>query len=125
MSWKQLTIDVPDNLVDAVVGELSGDAVAGVWETESPHPGFARLILYFSSGYDFEKIEHHVRTVFSRSGRQHRRISKTVVEVCDWTEEWKKSYTSFPLVDDFFVIHSLESPVVLLARLTMRIDHGY
>jgi len=124
MSWNQLTVDVPDHLVDAVVGELSGDAVAGVWETESPHPGFARLILYFSSGYDFEKIEHHVRTVFSRSGRQHPRISKTVVEECDWTEEWKKSYTSFPLGDDFFVIPSWESPVVPPDRLPIRIDPG-
>ena len=95
MSWNQLTVDVPDNLVDAVVGELSGDAVAGVWETESPRPGFARLILYFSSGYDFEKVEHHVRTVFNRSGRQHPRISKTVVEECDWTEEWKNRIQAF------------------------------
>src|SRR5207244_6511374 len=110
------------NLVDAVVGELSGDAAAGVWETESPHPGFARLILYFSSGYDFEKIEHHVRTIFSRSGRQHPRISKTVVEECDWTEEWKKSYTSFHLGDDFFFIHRWESPVVPSVMLSIRID---
>src|SRR6266571_7989184 len=124
MSWNQLTVDVPDNLVDAVVGELSGDAVAGVWETESPRPGFARLILYFSSGYDFEKVEHHVRTVFSRSGRQHPRISKTVVEECDWTEEWKKSYTSFPIGDDFFVIPSWEKCNCPYDRLPIRIDPG-
>src|SRR5437773_4870581 len=124
MSWNQLTVDVPDYLVDAVVGELSGDAVAGVWETESPRPGFARLILYFSSGYDFQKVEHHVRTVISRSGRQHPRISKTVVEECDWTEEWKKSYTSFPLGDDFFVIPSWESPVVPPDRFAIHIDPG-
>ena len=36
MSWNQLTLDVPDELVDAIVGELSSDGVAGVWETHLP-----------------------------------------------------------------------------------------
>jgi len=124
MSWNQLTVDVPDDLVDAVVGELSGDAVAGVWENESPQSGYTRLVLYFGSRSNLEQIQRHVRTVFSRSGRQDPRISKTVVEECDWNEEWKKSYTSFPVGDDFFVIPSWENPVVPHDRLPIRIDPG-
>jgi len=124
MSWNQLTVDVPDDLVDAVVGELSDDAVAGVWENESPQSGYTRLVLYFGSRCNLEQIQRHVRTVFSRSGRQDPRISKTVVEECDWNEEWKKSYTSFPVGDDFFVIPSWENPVVPHDRLPIRIDPG-
>ena len=124
MSWNQLTVDVPDDLVDAVVGELSGDAVAGVWENESPQSGYTRLVLYFGSRSNLEQIQRHIRTVFSRSGRQDPRISKTVVEECDWNEEWKKSYTSFPVGDDFFVIPSWENPVVPHDRLPIRIDPG-
>src|SRR5207248_1972201 len=82
MSWNQLTVDVPDDLVDAVVGELSGDAVAGVWENESPQSGYTRLVLYFGSRSNLEQIQRHIRTVFSRSGRQDPRIAKKVV-ACD------------------------------------------
>src|SRR5438128_380330 len=124
MSWNQLTVDVPDDLVDAVVGELSGDAVAGVWENESPQSGHTRLILYFGRRSNLEGIQRHIRDVFSRSGWQAPRISTTVVEECDWTEEWKKSYTSFPVGDDFFVIPSWENPVVPHDRLPIRIDPG-
>jgi ribosomal protein L11 methyltransferase len=124
MSWNQLTVDVPDDLVDAVVGELSGDAVAGVWENESPHSRYTRLLLYFGPRSNLEKIQRHIRAVFSRSGWQVPRISTTVVEECDWTEEWKKSYTSFPVGNDFFVIPSWENPVVPHDRLPIRIDPG-
>jgi ribosomal protein L11 methyltransferase len=124
MSWNQLTVDVPDDLIDAVVGELSGDGVAGVWESHSPEPGLTRLVLYFGPRSNLEDIESQVRTVFSRAGRQSPAISQAVVEECDWTEEWKKSYTSFPIGDDFFVIPSWENPVCPHDRLPIRIDPG-
>src|SRR2546426_4128516 len=124
MSWNQLTVDVPDDLVDPVVGELSGDAVAGVWENESPQSGYTRLVLFFGPRSNLERIQRHIRAVFGRSGRQDPGISTTIVEECDWTEEWKKSYTSFPVGDDFFVIPSWENPVVPNDRLPIRIDPG-
>ncbi len=124
MSWNQLTVDVPDDLVDAVVGELSADAVAGVWENESPHSGYTRLVLYFGFRSNVERIQRHIRAVFGRSGRQDPAISATIVQECDWTQEWKKSYTSFPVGDDFFVIPGWENPVVPHDRLPIRIDPG-
>src|SRR2546426_335181 len=124
MSWNQLSVDVPDDLIDAIVGELVGAGMAGVWENHSPQPGLTRLVLYFGPRSDLEKIESQVRTVFSRSGRREPSISRTVVEECDWTEEWKKSYTSFPIGDDFFVVPSWEDPVIPYDRLPIRIDPG-
>jgi ribosomal protein L11 methyltransferase len=124
MSWDQLTVDVPDDLIDAVVGELSGDGGAGVWESHSPEPGLTRLVLYFSPHSNLENIENRVRTIFTRVGRQNPPISRSVVEECDWTEEWKKSYTSFPIGDDFFVIPSWENPKCPHDRLPIRIDPG-
>jgi ribosomal protein L11 methyltransferase len=124
MSWNQLTVDVPDDLIDAVVGEISAYGVEGVWESHSPEPGLTRLVLYFGPGCNLERIEDGVRTLFNRSERRNPAISRTVVEECDWTEEWKKSYTSFTIGEDFFVIPSWENPAVPHDRLAIRIDPG-
>src|SRR5262249_56000477 len=64
------------------------------------------------------------RTVFEGGERAGRGICGGVVEECDWTEEWKKSYTSFPIADDFFVIPSWENPACPDDRLPIRIDPG-
>jgi len=124
MSWNQFTFDVPDDLIDAVVGELSTHGVDGVWESHSPESGFTRLVLYFSLRSNLDGIEDDVRSLFGRAGRQSPAISRTIVEECDWTEEWKKSYTSFTIGNDFYVIPSWENPPIPDDRLPIRIDPG-
>src|SRR5438046_1487690 len=124
MSWNQLTVDVPDDLIDAVVGGLPDDDIAGVWESHAPEPGLTRLVLYFGPRSNISQVESLIRSVFQRVERQVPAMSRAVVEECDWTEEWKKSYTSFPIGDDFFVIPSWESPVVPPDRFPIRIDPG-
>lgn len=124
MSWNQLSVDVPDELIDAVVGEASSEGVAGVWESHAAEPGVTRLVLYFGIRSNLQKIESLVRSIFQRSQRQNPAIAHTVVEDCDWTEEWKKSYTSFPIGDDFFVIPSWENCDCPNERLPIRIDPG-
>ena len=108
MSWNQLTLDVPDDLKDAIVGELSFEGVSGIWEEGQPRPGHTRLVVYFNSPSDLKSIETCVATIFARTGLEAPLISKEMVEECDWTEEWKKSYTSFEIGNDFFVIPSWE-----------------
>jgi ribosomal protein L11 methyltransferase len=124
MSWNQLTLDVPDDLIDTIVGELSGDGVAGVWEKPASEPGLTRLVLYFSHRSNIDKIESAVRSIFQRVQRQWPVISRVVVEERDWTEEWKKSYTGFPIADSFFVVPSWENVVCPNDRLPIRIDPG-
>jgi len=124
MSWNQLTLDVPDDLQDAIVGELSDAGVAGVWETHAPAPGITRLVLFFDLQSDQQRIENQIRTVFERSRRRNPVISRCVVEECDWMEEWKKSYRSFPIGDDFFVVPSWEECNCPYDRLPIRIDPG-
>jgi ribosomal protein L11 methyltransferase len=124
MSWNQITFDVPDDLIDPVVGELAGHGVAGVWESHAPQSGLTRLVLYFHARSNLEEIENAIRSVFQRSQRQSPAISRAVVEDRDWTEEWKKSYTSFPIADDFFVIPSWENSTCPEDRLPIRIDPG-
>src|SRR5215813_11300028 len=124
MSWNQFTLDVPDDLIDAVVGVVSADGVAGVWESHAPRPGLTRLVLYFTSRSNLDKVETNVRTIFQRAERQSPAISRAVVEACDWTEEWKKSYASFPIADSFFVIPSWENSRCPDDRLPIRIDPG-
>lgn len=124
MSWNQLTLDVPDELKDAIIGELSDDGVSGIWESSEPRPGHTRLVLYFSSRSNLEKIQDRLCTLFARTGLQNPPISRSLVEECDWTEEWKKSYRSFPIGDDFFVIPSWEQTPCPGDRLPIRIDPG-
>src|SRR5215470_15475540 len=122
MSWNQLTIDVPDDLIDTVIGELSAESVAGVWETISPEPDRTRLVCYFGHRSNLEKIENNIRIIFRRSEQTSPVITRAVVEECDWTEEWKKSYASFPIADSFFVIPSWENSSCPADRLPIRID---
>jgi ribosomal protein L11 methyltransferase len=124
MSWHQLTLDVPDDLIDAVVGEVSGDGVAGVWESHAPEPGVTRLVIYFNIRSNLDTVEDSVRTIFQRADRSNPPISRSIVEDLDWTGEWKKSYTSFPIGDDFFVMPSWEDCKCPDDRLPIRIDPG-
>jgi ribosomal protein L11 methyltransferase len=124
MSWHQLTLDVPDDLIDAVVGEVSCDGVAGVWESHVPEPGVTRLVIYFNIRSNLDTVEDSVRTIFQRADRSNPPISRSIVEDLDWTGEWKKSYTSFPIGDDFFVMPSWEDCKCPDDRLPIRIDPG-
>src|SRR5436190_19040145 len=124
MSWNQLTLDVPDELKEAVGGELSSEGVSGVWEEGQPQPGHTRLVVYFSPRSDLKNIENCVSTIFARTGLETPAISRSMVEECDWNEEWKKSYTSFPIGDDFFVIPSWEQTPCPDDRLPIRVDPG-
>lgn len=122
--WNQITLDVPDDLKDAVVGELSDDGVAGVWESGEPQPGLTRLVVYLGMKSNLERLESRIRSVFGRSNFEAPAISRCVIEECDWTEEWKKSYNSFAIGDDFFVIPSWESTSCPADRLPIWIDPG-
>jgi ribosomal protein L11 methyltransferase len=124
MSWNQLTLDVPDELIDAIVGELPTDSVAGVWESPAPEPGSTRLVLYLSHRCNLDQIQTVVNSIFQRTQQTPPSISRSVVEDCDWNEEWKKSYTSFPIADSFFVIPSWENSQCPDDRLPIRIDPG-
>ena len=47
--WKQLIFDISDELKDALIGELSDLAVAGIREDDSEKPGHTHLTAYFPS----------------------------------------------------------------------------
>ena len=104
MAWNQITIDVPDEIKDAILGELSAEDVAGVWESGEPQPGLTRLVVYSSSPSAFPAILARLEPVFARNQRPFPAIEAGAVADRDWLEEWKKSYTSFPIGSDFFVI---------------------
>ena len=118
MSWNQISFDISDELKDAVIGELSDEDAAGALETDTG------LVFYFGPRSNLENIENRIRAVFARSLLQDPIFSRSIVEDFDWTGEWKKSYTSFPIGDDFFVIPSWEQSNCPPDRLPIRIDPG-
>jgi len=122
--WNQITLEVPDDLKDAVIGELSEDGVAGVWEDVATTAGSTRLIAYFRHRSNIEHVEGRIRDVFDRSAFPFPVISLGVVEECDWTEEWKKSYTSFPIGNNFYLIPSWVNAPCPSDRIPIRIDPG-
>src|SRR6516162_10528712 len=124
MSWNQLTLDVPNELIDAIVGGLPADGIAGVWESPAQEPASTRLVLYLSRRCNLDQVQAVVTSIFQRNEKNPPSILRAVVEECDWTEEWKKSYTSFPIADDFLVIPSWENTACPDDRLPIRIDPG-
>jgi len=121
--WNQIALDVPDDLKDAVIGEMSGDGIAGVWESPAVS-GSTRLVAYYGHTCDTESFLSRIRDVFVRACGFVPTITHSVVEECDWTEEWKKSYTSFPVGNDFFVIPSWVHAPCPDDRIPIRIDPG-
>lgn len=124
MSWQEITFDVPDDLKDAVVGELSEQGAAGVWEAEEPSPGITRLVVYFSQGVDVPQVVGCCSRLFERSNSPAPSVQHAPVQERDWTEEWKKSYRSFPIGQTFFVIPSWSESRCPEDRLPIHIDPG-
>jgi ribosomal protein L11 methyltransferase len=123
-SWSQLTIDVPEHLTDAIIGELSDIGVAGVWESSEPAPGQTRLVVYFDEPGHAGEIRACIHSIFDRARLADPPITEQTVARLDWTEEWRKSYVAFPIGSQFYVIPSWSSAGCPDDRLPIRIDPG-
>lgn len=115
MPWHEITFEVPDALKDAVVGELNELGAAGVWES-----GESELTAYFENPPNLQPIQ----TLFERERLPSPEFRLAPVVDRDWGEEWKKSWSSFPMGSRFYVIPSwLDSPCPA-GRLPLFIDPG-
>jgi ribosomal protein L11 methyltransferase len=115
MPWHQITFDIPDNLKDAVIGELTDLGAAGVWES-----GESQVTAYFGGVPNLESIQ----AIFERAGLSLPAMDSGAVIDRDWGEEWKKSWSSFPLGKRFFVIPSWLDTPCPEGRLPLFIDPG-
>ena len=123
-SCQQLTVDVPEELKDAVIGELSECGAAGIWESGEPLPGITRLEIYFDRAFDLQDVESRLQLVFTRANLPAPKLTTVAVADRDWLGEWKKSYVSFPIGRGFFIIPSWSDSVCPADRLPIRIDPG-
>lgn len=123
-SCQQLTIDVPDELKDAVVGELSELGAAGIWESGEPAPSVTRLEIYFNIPIRLEDVESRIGPVFLRASVKLPQIVIGAVADRDWLGEWKKSYVSFPIGRGFYIIPSWSESVCPPGRRPIRMDPG-
>src|SRR5262249_16703948 len=94
------------------------------WETVAGHTGFTRLVAYFPDQFNLDRIESRIRDIFDRGRHHPPQISRKFVAEHDWTEEWKKSYKSFPSAPDCLIFPSWENSVCPGDRLSIRIDPG-
>ena len=121
---QQLTIDVPEELKDAVIGELSDLGANGIWENGEPLPSTTRLEIYFNTPVPLGDVEACLGPVFLRAGVAMPRIVDGTVADRDWLGEWKKSYVSFPIARGFYIIPSWSESKCPEDRQPIRIDPG-
>jgi ribosomal protein L11 methyltransferase len=123
-SCQQLTIDVPEELKDAVVGELSELGADGIWESGEPIPSVTRLEIYFNTPVQLKDIDVRIGPIFVRANLTPPRIIIGTVADRDWLGEWKKSYVSFPIGRGFHIIPSWSESLCPPDRMPIRIDPG-
>src|SRR5688572_17612831 len=123
MSWKEISFDVPDDLKDAILGELSEHGMSGAWESD-PKPGETHIVAYFEQGSDLPAIRASVLSLLARANVPAPPITLGTLEDHDWTEKWKKSYRSFPIGKGFFVIPSWSQSSCPDDRMPIYIDPG-
>ena len=68
MSWLTMTVDVPEELKDAFVGEFSRDRILGVWGKTAPGNQRIELVLYFDEARTPPLVEARVGRLFERNG---------------------------------------------------------
>ena len=123
MPFSEIRLTVPDPLKDAVSGELSELGAAGIWENETDD-GQTHLVAYFQDPPSLERIRTALRTLFQRERLAPPTLESHPVDDRDWSEEWKKSWSSFPLGERFFVIPSWESAECPAERFPIHLDPG-
>jgi ribosomal protein L11 methyltransferase len=124
MPWQTITLTLPEQLKDAIVGEFSSDGIAGVWEREAPGGNGTEMVLYFEAGHVPPLIDARVGRVFQRNGFQAPVVKVGLQEKQDWTREWRKGFTRFPVGDRFEVVPGWEEPSRADDRIPIRIDPG-
>jgi ribosomal protein L11 methyltransferase len=121
-SCQQFTVDVPEELKDAVIGELSELGADGFWESGEPVPSVTRLEIYFNTPVHMEEVQSRIGPVFLRANLSLPRIVMGTVAERDWLGEWKKSYVSFRIGRGFYIIPSWSESACPPDRMPIRID---
>lgn len=106
------------------MGEFSLDGIAGVWERDARDGDGTELVLYFESDRLPPLVRARVGRVFERNGYLPPALSVGLQEREDWTREWRKGFTSFPLGNRFRVVPSWEAPPGGDDRIPIRVDPG-
>ncbi len=121
MHWPTITVDVDEDLKDAVVSEFASDGIVGVWET--PGSGDAvTLILYFEEGRVPLLVDARIGRICEKNGTAAPHIDRGFQEQQDWTREWRRRYKSFPVGYGFQIVPSWEAPPSQDGRIVIRID---
>ena len=118
MPWTQISLAVPDSLRDALTGELTEAGAVGILD-EGQH-----FLAYFTEPVDKELILKLVNALFARSGLPFPAVSWETIHDQDWAEDWKKTWSSFPIGSRFFLIPSWLSPECPPDRFPIYLDPG-
>jgi len=123
-SWHTLTVLVADELLkEAVIGEFSAGPIDGVWERPAAG-GYQEVVLYFPKGGLPPLAEARVRRIFERNGLGPPEFRIGEEAEADWTREWRKGFSSFPIGQRFRVVPGWEEPPDPDSRIALRIDPG-
>ena len=121
--WPSITVQVPEDLKDAIVGEFASDSIVGVWENPASDDAIT-LILYFEDGRAPSLVDARIGRICERNGFAVPHIEQGFEEKQDWTRQWRRGYTSFSIGRRFLVVPSWEQAQPEDNRLIIRIDPG-
>src|SRR5262249_17306789 len=124
MPWTEIALLVPDDLKDAISGELSELGATGIWESEERPEGYTRIVAYFENPPELDVIRTALHPIFHREGLDLPELKQSSVRDQDWSEQWKKSWSSFPLGRRFFVVPSWSDAECPPDRDPIYIDPG-
>src|SRR5262245_60382956 len=124
MPWTEVILTVPDDLKDAMIGELSALGASGTWERGEPSPGHTQLVAYFESSASLDVIRESLHTLFHREDLQPPVLEFRSVKDQDWGEQWKKHWAPFPIGRRFFIIPSWSETECPEDRFPIYIDPG-
>jgi ribosomal protein L11 methyltransferase len=124
MPWTEIALLVPDFLKDAVSGEFSELGASGLWEDEDADAGHTRLVAYFENPPEVEALRSVLHPIFHREGLDLPDLKSSSVKDQDWGEQWKKSWSSFPLGRRFFVVPSWSDSTIPPDRDPIYLDPG-
>ena len=123
--WPTLTLEVPEDCEDSLVGRLSG-AVVGV-ERRASTAGRCRLVLCLPDGADVDAVEAEALAALASAGvdRDRFEVRRDVVEDGRWVERYVEGLRPFALGRRFAILPGTDGlPGALAGRVGLRLVPG-
>lgn len=121
MPRTRIRLTASEELLDALVGLLEDQGLEG---TVVDSADGACVQLFLSPESDLTSVRSIIELAFHRTGLPIPALEVREVEERDWTAEWRRSQTAFPVGERFYVVPSWDRTPIPPDRIPIFIDPG-